>query len=392
MANQKCPLCGGPLRTNGHSVACPTCGSAYVRDPETALVRYTRVSRAYEAIAEPLTARWWSPDEVTEIGRRLALRRARRILAVTVIGLSVVLVFACVLANIIALAPDLRDSRARIATANAPGREGTVAAQVTNTPPPPAPAAPGATSGPTSTPGRSPLTSPLTTAVSPPTRTPVPPTATRPQPSPTPISEAPAALPPTFTPSPLAPPAATPTPLILTITPTVASGTAETATPTPTVASAATVTNTPAATATAAAATATPTTAPSPTASPTPDALAPPPSPFQGNVILSAVNYLGTPGLNEADEFVVLSNTTGTSISLQGWMIRRRSSLTVQVLPAVTLLPGQSCRIYTGLPPTGTGDCGPLTFGSATPLWGNDQDRLELLDAVARLVSALSYP
>jgi hypothetical protein len=109
-----------------------------------------------------------------------------------------------------------------------------------------------------------------------------------------------------------------------------------------------------------------------------------------GVVVIIAVNYLGTDAVNEADEFVEVQNKGGSNVQLQGWTIRRQSNGTYVSMPALTLLAGQTCRIYSANP-LAFADCGANAFGS-TNLWNNTADTLLLLDSSFRLVNEYSYP
>jgi hypothetical protein len=108
-------------------------------------------------------------------------------------------------------------------------------------------------------------------------------------------------------------------------------------------------------------------------------------------VVILAVNYQGTDALSEADEFVELRNNGETLVAIQGWTIRHRQGLSRVALPPMTLLAGQTCRIFTA-PPAPVGNCGQITFGNYQNLWPNDSDTLQLLDAASLLVSEFAYP
>ena len=241
-------------------------------------------------------------------------------------------------------------------------------------------------SGPLISPLPKPAATPASDRPTPVAANPIPPPVAAPAqdparatPQPTTPAEPTIVLPPTFTPA-AAPTALSTEEALFTPTPSPTTATTPTATP-----SQAQLTTVPTATATPAAATVTA------VASATSDTSGIPPSPFAGTVIIRTVNYAGTIDLNEADEFVELANTGTVNAQMQGWTIRRRTTATFQVMPSLTLLAGQICRIYTNSP-TNFGDCGAVSFYSQSALWRNDRDTLELLDSSFRLVTVYTYP
>jgi hypothetical protein len=395
---ESCPLCGrrGLIDQGYEGVVCAGCASAFEVDRATGLRRYTRVSPRYQPIEARLLEAWLSGDEVLEAGRSLSLQRARWLVALSAAAIVTVGLFTCALGSAFALAPGIRDSQARLAVAN-PSVTGTLTLTPTVAGPAPGGAAPtvALTSGaPLRSPSPTvagPLTSPLPTPgrggdqPTPPIRgtTALSGTPGRPAPIPTQgpaEATAPVVLPPTFT------PAATLRLTTPTLSPT-ESATSEPISPTATVTdgtTAITLTPTPEQTSQVTSSpTATPTRAePSPTATPTPTAT---------SSAVSDINYQGTPSLNEADEFVELRNSGETLVAIQGWTIRHRQGTSRIALPPLTLLAGQTCRIYTA-PPAPSGTCGPITFGNSQNLWPNDADTLQLLDASSLLVSEYAYP
>ena len=108
------------------------------------------------------------------------------------------------------------------------------------------------------------------------------------------------------------------------------------------------------------------------------------------SVVILAVNYQGSDAVNEADEYIDVQNKGGSNVQLQGWAIQRRTNGTYVSMPALTLLAGQTCRIYSANPQP-FADCGAIAFGS-TYLWNNTAETLLLLDSSFRLVNEYSYP
>lgn len=400
-----CPLCGRRALASraDEGIACGGCGSVFELDRATGLRRYIRVAAAYRPLESRLSDSWLSHAEVAEIGRNLTLGRARWLVMLSAGAIVAIALFTCALGSAFALAPGIRDSQARIAQANArvtgtltptPTAEiaatvgpGPVASAAIRTPTrAPSPTSPGPLNSPLPTPSRaSELPNP------PATRAPATATPNRPALIPTqnPTEALPTiVLPPTFTPVVVVTlPVETPTPtaaVVVTATVTVSTGSATaTATPEQTAQVTETPTPTPSPTATPAS---TPSTA-TPAATPTSSI---PKSPQYGVVVILAVNYQGTDALNEADEYVDLQNKGGSNVQMQGWAIQRRSNGTYVSMPALTLLAGQSCRIYTANPQP-FADCGANAFGSSY-LWNNTADTLLLLDSSFRLVNEYAYP
>ncbi len=400
-----CPLCGRRALADlgDEGIVCGGCDSAFELDRATGRSRYTWVAAAYRPLESRLISSWLSRAEVLEVGRTLTLGRARWLVLLAAGAIATIALFTCALGGAFALAPGIRESQARIAVVNA-SITGTLtltptialtatlgtapaATMAIGTPTrSPSPTSPGPLNSPLPTPSRaSGLPNPTATRAQVPTGTP-----SRPAPFPTqsPTEALPTfVLPPTFTPVAAQPlPATTITPTVeaitstatvtvvvgvVTVTATLESLTQSTETPTPT------PTSTPAGT---------PSTA-TPIASATSSI---PRSDQYGVVVILAVNYKGTDAFNEADEYIDVQNKGGSNVQLQGWAIQRHSNGTYVSMPALTLLAGQTCRIFSANP-LPFADCGANAFGS-TYLWNNTADTLSLLDKDFRLVSEYSYP
>lgn len=368
----------------GDETTCSACGSAF-RESDSGAIYYTRVAAPYRPLAARLARGALTLDEARALGRELALNRARGVVAAALTVIGAVALFACAIGGAAALAPAVRDSRARIQAANAatttPAESGGRATQVIS----PTAAAPSAT--PTATPSGA-----LSATVSAPaetrpavtvtiaTRAPV--TTTAAPTLPREDAAATPALPPTFTPSATpnqgtsATPTPTPTPAATrsgTVTATLQSTGERTATPTPT--------RTPTPTA---APTSGPTSTATLTATSTPAVAL---SPWWEAVAITSIDPKGSQP-NQSDESVVLANTLSEVVSLSGWSIYRRGAASAIQVRQITLLANSTCRLYTNFLPAGA--CG--TFQSAAPLWNDAGDTLELLDDQGRLVSVFTYP
>ncbi len=404
-----CPLCGRRALADfgDEGIVCEGCDSAFEFDRATGRLRYLRVSAAYRPLESRLNGSWLSQAEVVEVGRSLTLGRARWLVMLSAGAIATIALFTCALGGAFALAPGIRDSQARIALANAsmtttltltpttaaPGTAtfgpAPTAMELVGTPArSPSPTARGPLNSPLPTPSRaSDLPNPTATRAQAPTGTPIRPAAA---PTQSPTEALPTVvLPPTFTPVAAVPlPAATSTPPIEAITATATvTVVVGVVTVTPTVEASSQSTNTP-----------TPTPSPTPTPAGTPSTATPSASPTSsiprsgqyGVVVILAVNYQGTDIVNEADEYIDVQNKGGSNVQLQGWAIQRLSNGAYVSMPALTLLAGQTCRIYSANPQP-FADCGANAFGSSY-LWNNTADTLLLLDSSLRLVDEYSYP
>jgi hypothetical protein len=113
----------------------------------------------------------------------------------------------------------------------------------------------------------------------------------------------------------------------------------------------------------------------------------PPPAPYElstvysGTVRITAIKSKGDPTINEADEYVELTNIGTRPVNLTGWRIASvvYDFTGIEELGRFTFPPGaqiesdQSCRIYTNLK-DGPQDCGFGNFGSKFGIWPNFGD------------------
>ncbi|MGQ9814756.1 MAG: lamin tail domain-containing protein [Candidatus Roseilinea sp.] len=140
---------------------------------------------------------------------------------------------------------------------------------------------------------------------------------------------------------------------------------------------------------------------PSPAETPTPEATPPaltdiPPPEMSGNIItgpiaITTIRYLGDPNINEADEFVEITNQSGGPIDLSNWTLRAVSTNRVYTFSnGMVMFTGDTCRVYTNSP-VAFGTCGTLTFGADAPVWSNSGDVAELRDGNGVLVSRWVY-
>lgn len=197
------------------------------------------------------------------------------------------------------------------------------------------------------------------------------------QPSPTPTTPVALASP---SPSPIASPTATPfvrTPAPTTATPFVSS-------PAPSPSPAQTSSPTLAAS---------PTPSPTPAATPTPSAPPAPTAtltsaPAAAGVVITALFYDGQVPYTEADEYVEIKNAGSAAVNMSGWRIVSARAGQTYFFPAITMQPGQICRVYTN---ENHPEWCALNWGRGSAVWNNSGDRAELIDPAGKVVSSVGY-
>jgi micrococcal nuclease len=85
---------------------------------------------------------------------------------------------------------------------------------------------------------------------------------------------------------------------------------------------------------------------------------------------ITNIFYQGTSGA-ESDEYIEITNNEGFPVNLRGWLLSTGVTGLDLELTNFTLLPGQSCRVYTNM--MRPESCG-ISFSSAQPLWDNEED------------------
>ncbi|WP_424353537.1 lamin tail domain-containing protein [Methanosarcina mazei] len=90
--------------------------------------------------------------------------------------------------------------------------------------------------------------------------------------------------------------------------------------------------------------------------------------------------------LNLQDEWVKISNTGSSSVSLSGWKIKDDGSKHTYTFPSYTLSPGVTVTVYTE---KGTNSATELYWQLGSPIWNNDGDTAYLYDDNGKLVSKL---
>lgn len=91
-------------------------------------------------------------------------------------------------------------------------------------------------------------------------------------------------------------------------------------------------------------------------------------------------------GLNLQDEWIQISNTGPSPVSLDGWKIEDEGSKHTYTFPSYTLNAGSTVTVYTG---EGTNTATELYWGSKSTIWNNDGDTAYLYDDSGKLVSKL---
>ena len=96
-------------------------------------------------------------------------------------------------------------------------------------------------------------------------------------------------------------------------------------------------------------------------------------------VVIATVQYAG-------EEYVVITNQGAGSADLGGWILHDQNDANQSyTFPAETrLAAGASLQVYTA-------PDHPYSFNSRRPIWNNDGDALELLDAGGKVVSSYAY-
>ena len=92
----------------------------------------------------------------------------------------------------------------------------------------------------------------------------------------------------------------------------------------------------------------------------------------QGALAITAIHFDGDQGPTEPDEYAVLTNQGDTTVDLLGWRLQAGDAGQSVLLPAVTLAPGESCRVYTDL--VRVDSCAGASFESGQAVWRNSGD------------------
>ncbi|RXA20579.1 MBL fold metallo-hydrolase [Methanosarcina sp. MSH10X1] len=90
--------------------------------------------------------------------------------------------------------------------------------------------------------------------------------------------------------------------------------------------------------------------------------------------------------LNIQDEWVRISNTGSSPVSLKGWKIEDEGSKHTYTFQPYTLNSGTTVTVYTG---KGTNSASELYWQSDNPVWNNDGDTAYLYDNSGKLISEL---
>jgi hypothetical protein len=130
-----------------------------------------------------------------------------------------------------------------------------------------------------------------------------------------------------------------------------------------------------------------PTPSPSPSQSPSPS-----PTPDSSVVKINQI-YYNSPGDDDGsnaslnEEWISLTNTGGSSISLGGWTIEDAASH-VYTFPSLSLGVGVTVRVHTG---SGSNTSTDLYWGSGWYIWNNDGDAAYLVNSSATTTDTCSY-
>ena len=112
-------------------------------------------------------------------------------------------------------------------------------------------------------------------------------------------------------------------------------------------------------------------------------------TPTPANIVIWYAHYdaAGNDHYNLNDEYIVLKNIGGTSINLEGWVMKDKENHTY-VFPSFELQPGATVTIRTG---SGTSTATDLYWGSKRAIWNNDGDTVYLYGPNNNLVATKSW-
>ena len=105
------------------------------------------------------------------------------------------------------------------------------------------------------------------------------------------------------------------------------------------------------------------------------------------NVVLTEVSFNGV-GPTEPGEYVEFQNQGSLPQNMAGWRIASVRGAQTYFFNALTMQPGQICRLYTNeVHPEWCG----LSWAKTTAQWNNAGDRANLIDTTGKVVSSIGY-
>jgi len=114
-----------------------------------------------------------------------------------------------------------------------------------------------------------------------------------------------------------------------------------------------------------------------------------PESRVSGGVRINFIKVIGDEDMNEADEFVVISNYGSTTVDITGWTLHAERRNQDFVFPEFELRPGASVYVYTNQDHPGSRR---FKFGSGKQIWNQLKgDTATLYDATGALVDSYSF-
>jgi len=108
--------------------------------------------------------------------------------------------------------------------------------------------------------------------------------------------------------------------------------------------------------------------------------------PIESTISSSSESTVYVSNLNLQDEWVKISNTGSSPVSLTGWKIKDKGSKHTYTFPSYTLTPGATVTLYTE---KGTNTATELYWQLGSPIWNNDGDIAHLYDDSGKLISKL---
>jgi Lamin Tail Domain len=108
-----------------------------------------------------------------------------------------------------------------------------------------------------------------------------------------------------------------------------------------------------------------------------------------GRIKITKIHYAQT-GTNLNTEYIVVKNTSSSTVQMKGWEIISAPSSDNQhyFFPRTKVAPGARVTLYTG---SGTNAKGKRYWGSTTPRWDNSGDKAILKNASGSTVDTCQY-
>lgn len=108
-----------------------------------------------------------------------------------------------------------------------------------------------------------------------------------------------------------------------------------------------------------------------------------------GPVKFTKIHYKQT-GTNLDTEYVVIKNTSGSTVQLKGWHVISSPKTDNQsyTFPKTSVAPGATLTLYTG---SGTNSTGKRYWNHGTPVWNDSGDTAVLRNAAGTTIDTCTY-